>query len=148
VMVSYHYSSIPDALAHFSVKDVWHFGQSPSTYSKGVLGGHLGLDCNAQDWNIKDDKSSVLCDDLDNCTFQVWLYRAFSTHDSQDFVIQRAVSEPYQFYGFFNSYVDTAGTEDVNSVKGQGSLIQVKMQAYNSLVAVFGLSLATLLLFM
>ena len=68
-MVSYHFTSIPDALAHFSVKDVWHLGQSPSTYSKGVLGGNLGLDCNAQDWHIKDDKSSVLCDEGDYCTF-------------------------------------------------------------------------------
>jgi len=67
----------------------------------------LSRDCNANDWYVNKEKSSVKCDSNNLCSFDVWVIRPFDTHDPQDYLIDEADPELYSMIGFYNSYSNT-----------------------------------------
>lgn len=66
VVVTYPFDSIgsiSDA-THFSAQDLWlQSDDTPDTLTQGAMTDYLAKDCNSQDWKIKNDKSSLKCDE-------------------------------------------------------------------------------------
>jgi len=73
-----------------------------STDEKPDIFAHNSSEDSQNDWIIKSDESSVVCEDVGRCEFSVAFMRNFNTYDDeQDIVIVEGVENDYALRGFY-----------------------------------------------
>jgi len=91
--------------------------------SSGVGPDALPRDTESNDWGIINDRSFVLCDDIGDCSFNIYFVREFNTEDPDDYELYPNHDQLFKTISYYNGGGQVAQSDEIYIELGANKLL-------------------------